>query len=93
MKNKHIESFGQFNENLNISDVSDSFLQTPCTIGDLKKFINNLPDEMSVNLISDNDGLKGGYVKVINTKLLNKSGVYLKHPISGEDFDTLVVGF
>ena len=24
MKNKHIQSFGQFNEKLNISDVSDS---------------------------------------------------------------------
>ena len=24
MKNKHVESFGEFNENLNISDVSDS---------------------------------------------------------------------
>ena len=23
--NKHVESFGQFNENLNISDVSDSY--------------------------------------------------------------------
>jgi hypothetical protein len=48
---------------------------------------------MSVNLVSEEDGLTRGYVKVINTKLLNKSGVYLKHPISGEDFDTLVIGF
>lgn len=48
---------------------------------------------MSVNLVSEKDGLTRGYVKVINTKLLNKTGVYLKHPISGEDFGTLIVGF
>ena len=92
MEKNRIKRFNK-NSELNISDVSDSFLQTPCKIGDLRKFINNLPDEMSVNLISDKDGLTLGYVKVINTKLLNKSGVYLKNPISGEDFDTLVVGF
>jgi hypothetical protein len=28
-----------------------------------------------------------------NNGLIDKSGVYLKHPISGEDFDTLVIGF
>lgn len=77
-----------------ITNLSSYYpIQPPCTIGDLKKFINNLPDEMSVNLVSEKDGLTRGYVKVINTKLLNKTGVYLKHPISGEDFGTLIVGF
>ena len=42
--NKHIESFRQFNENLNISDVSDSFkIKAHRLIDDTKK----LKDEYS----------------------------------------------
>jgi hypothetical protein len=39
MKNKHVESFRDFNENLNISDVSESFLTQ-----DLSKEINFFSD-------------------------------------------------
>ena len=39
--NKHVESFGQFNENLNISDVSDSLYQDGSTRNE-----NGLLDKM-----------------------------------------------
>lgn len=44
MKNNNIKSFGEFNENLNISDVSDSFkIKAQRLIDDTKK----LKDEYS----------------------------------------------
>jgi uncharacterized protein YjgD (DUF1641 family) len=88
-KLRHVKNFNEATENLNISDVSDSFLETPYTVGDLKKFINNLPDDMSVTLMSEEDNEpKFSYIKVMDT---NKLGI--KHPITGEDYDTLVIGF
>lgn len=82
---KHLKRFNELYLN---SQIQDS-LETPYTVGDLKKFINGLPDEMSVTVMSESENEpKFSYVKVINTKLLN-----MKHPITGEDYDTLVIGF
>jgi hypothetical protein len=89
---QHIDKFNKFriSENLNISDVSDSFLQPPYTVGDLKRFLNDLPDNMSVIVMNDNetgvDSLKSHYIKVFNSKKLD-----LKSPTTGEDYNVLLI--
>jgi hypothetical protein len=46
--NKHIESFGQFNENLNISDVSDSkIFNIRKDISDVRDYIMEHNDDGS----------------------------------------------
>ena len=49
--NKHIQSFGEFNENLNISDVSDSY--------DFEYFLNKFAED---NFGFDPDGNPAYYV-------------------------------
>ena len=42
--NKHIQSFGQFNENLNISDVSDSKEQLKHFLDYVRRYhVSNIP--------------------------------------------------
>ena len=51
--NKHVESFGKFNENLNISDVSDSSLNS---IENAKNFLDNLGGFI-YNIFDEDNGL------------------------------------
>jgi hypothetical protein len=82
----HIKRFNESEENLIISD----FLESPYTVGDLKKFLNGLPDNMPVHVMNDNekgaDCLKPNYIGVINSKNLD-----LKSPITGEDYNCCLI--
>jgi hypothetical protein len=57
--NKHIKSFGKFNENLNISDVSDSYLDTD------KKAVSYLIDK-NFKTTDNNSWRKGGINEFTN---------------------------
>ena len=54
MKNKHVESFGEFNENLNISDVRSSRINesknTDIKVKDIIIFLQQFDPETSVYL-------------------------------------------
>ncbi len=77
MKNKNIKSFGEFNENLNLSDVSDSKFE----------LIGTDMDEISdaINFIDEN--YKGVKLKPINWSLLvsDNYSIFVKFEPEGDE--------
>ena len=65
--NKHIQSFNEHQENLNISDVRQRALE----------WYNNLPKEKRNNLIKEKRPARTGYVDKGMIKLTNKEIIEL----------------
>ena len=77
----------RFNENSPWDGNEPDSLENSYTVGDLKKFINRLPDDMSVITFSnDKDSPVGHFIKVVNG-----SKVGMSHPTTGEQNDYLVI--
>ena len=83
--NKHVESFGQFNENLNISDVRSSKKIENIKVKHLIEYLNTLNPEAEVSL--DKDDWDYG-VDVIET--IKNNGLFDYQEGFGEDGEDIL---
>lgn len=77
MKNKNIKSFGEFNENLNLSDVSDSKFE----------LIGTDMDEISDAINFINENYKGVKLKPMDWSLLvsDNYSIFVKFEPEGDE--------